>query len=170
VSRKYFAEDRIFIISWGIFTALATMLFLGVIAAPLFVRWELHGVADFLYGFYHLTCHQMPARSWFIDDVQLAVCVRCFSTYLFLIPASGALFFRPVREWLRGRSFLKFVLPASFALLFPLAADGFVQLLTPWESTHLLRFVTGGLASAGMVLFLGNLYLKFSERIEASLR
>jgi uncharacterized membrane protein len=170
VPRKSFAEDRIFTISWAVFVGLIAILFLGVIAAPLARLWGARGFADFLYRFYHLTCHQLPSRSWFILGEKLGVCVRCFATYLVLIPAAAALFIRTLREWLVRRPFLSLVLPISLGLLSPTAIDGLLQLLTPWESVNLLRFITGGLAGIGTALFLGYLVLHLAERIEASLR
>lgn len=51
----------------------------------------------------------------------------------------------------------------------PLVTDGFVQLFTKWESTNLLRFITGSLAGAGLALFLGFLFLKVSGAVDESL-
>lgn len=168
--RREFLEERVFLISWGVFVGFIAVLFLGVIAAPLFRFWGAHGLADFLYRFYHLTCHQLSSRSWFILGEKLGVCVRCFATYLSLIPAATALFIRPLREWLARRSFLKFVLPVFLGLLSPTIIDGLLQLLTPWESVNLLRFITGGLAGIGTGVFLGHLVLRLADRIEVSLR
>lgn len=168
--RRAFLEEQVFVISWGMFVGLITLLFLGVIAAPLFRFWGAYGLANFLYRFYHLTCHQLSSRSWFILWEKLGVCVRCFATYLALIPAAAALFIRPLREWLARRPFSKFVLPIFLGLLSPIAIDGLLQLLTPWESVGFLRFITGGLAGIGTGVFLGYLVLRLAERIEASLR
>jgi uncharacterized membrane protein len=170
VSDEVFKEDRIFIISWGAFIGITTLILLGVIAAPLFEFWGAGGIADFLYRAYHLGCHQLPSRSWFICGAKLGVCVRCFSTYLFLIISDTAFFIRPIREWIKRRWFLRFVLPLSLGLFFPLLVDGLLQVITPWESTNLLRFATGGLAGAGTALLLGYLVLRFTHKVEASLR
>jgi uncharacterized membrane protein len=169
VSQASFSEDRIFIISWGVFIGIMTLILTGVIAAPLFEFWGAGGLADFLYRAYHLSCHQLPSRSWFICGAKLGVCVRCLATYLFFIPMGAALFIRSAREWLIRRSFLKFVLPISLAFLSPLVIDGLLQLITPWESTNLLRFATGALAGVGTALLFGYLFLKFIERVDASL-
>lgn len=168
--QRIFLEERVFLISWGVFVGLIILLFLGVIAAPLTRFWGACGLADFLYRFYHLTCHQLPSRSWFTFGEKLGVCVRCFATYLALIPAAAALFIRPLRKWLARRSFSRFVLPVFLGLLSPTIIDGLLQLLTLWESINLLRFITGGLAGIGTAFFLGYLVLRLAERIEASLR
>ncbi|TKJ39161.1 hypothetical protein CEE36_10350 [candidate division TA06 bacterium B3_TA06] len=170
MSHEVFKEDRIFIISWGVFIGIMTILLTGVIAAPLFELWKAEGIADFLYRAYHLSCHQLPSRSWFICGAKLGVCVRCLATYLFFIPIGVALFIRPLRTWIARRSFLRFVLPVWLGSLSLLLIDGLLQLVTPWESTNFLRFVTGGLAGVGTALLLGYLVLRFTQKVEASLR
>lgn len=170
MSREVFKEDRIFIISWGVFIGIMTLLLLGVVAVPLLEFWGAAGIADFLYRAYHLSCHQLPSRSWFICGKKLGVCIRCFATYVFFIPVGVALFIRPLRTWIARRSFLRFVLPVWLGSLSPLLIDGLLQLVTPWESTNFLRFVTGGLAGAGTALLLGYLVLRFTQKVEASLR
>ena len=45
--------------------------------------------------------------------------------------------------WLPGAT-------ASFVLLLPLIADGFLQLKTPYESTNLRRVITGFLFGYGL--------------------
>lgn len=169
VSQASFSEDRIFAASWGAFIGIMTLVLIGIIAAPLFELWKAKGIADFLYRVYHLSCHQLPSRSWFICGKKLGVCVRCFATYVLFIPVSATFFIRPIKKWIGRRCFLRFVLPLSLGLLSPLVIDGLLQLLTPWESTNLLRFATGGLAGAGVALLFGYLFLKFTERIGASL-
>ena len=147
-----------------------TLILTGIIATPLFELWGAGWLADFLYRAYHLSCHQLPSRSWFICGAKLGVCVRCLATYLFFIPVGVTLFIRPLRTWIARRSFLRFVLSVWLGSLFPLLVDGLLQLITPWESTNLLRFITGGLAGAGTALLLGYLVLRFTKKVEASLR
>ncbi|TET22135.1 MAG: DUF2085 domain-containing protein [Candidatus Stahlbacteria bacterium] len=170
MSHEVFKEDRIFIISWGVFLGLMAFLVMGILIAPLLKTLGVSGISRFLYGFYHLGCHQLDERSWFICSAKLGVCVRCFATYLFLIIAGAAFFIRPIREWIQRRWFLRLVLPLSLGLFFPLLVDGLFQLITPWESTNLLRFITGGLAGAGTALLLGYLVLRFTQKVEASIR
>jgi len=147
-----------------------TILLTGVIAAPLLEFWGAAGLVDFLYRAYHLSCHQLPSRSWLICGKKLGVCVRCFATYILFIPVGVALFIRPLRTWIARRSFLRFVLPVWLGSLSPLLIDSLLQLITPWESTNFLRFITGGLAGVGTALLLGYLVLRFTQKVEASLR
>ena len=170
VSQASFAEDRIFTISWGVFLGLMAFLVMGILIAPLLKTLGVSGISRLLYGFYHLGCHQLDERSWFICSAKLGVCVRCLATYVFFIPMGFALFIRPLRIWIGRRSFLRFVLPVWLGSLSPLLIDGLLQLVTPWESTNLLRFITGGLAGAGTALLLGYLVLRFTQKVEASLR
>lgn len=170
MSREVFKEDRIFIISWGVFLGLMAFLVMGILIVPLLKTLGVSGISRLLYGFYHLGCHQLDERSWFICSAKLGVCVRCFATYVFFIPVGVALFIRPLRTWIARRSFLRFVLPVWLGSLSPLLIDGLLQLVTPWESTNLLRFITGGLAGVGTALLLGYLVLRFTQKVEASLR
>lgn len=165
----HFVEDRVFISGWGVFIGLLAVFLAGVILAPVLERYGAQGLARFLYGFYHLSCHQLPSRSWFLCGEKFGVCVRCFSTYLLLVASGSMLFLRRARYWLASRSFTRFVLPIFICALSPLVTDGFVQLFTKWESTNLLRFITGSLAGAGLALFLGFLFLKVSGAVDESL-
>jgi uncharacterized membrane protein len=164
-----FTEDRVFVAGWAIFIGLLTFFFLGIVLAPVFERFGAQTLARFLYGFYHLSCHQLPLRSWFLCGEKLGVCVRCFSTYLLLIASGSLLFLKRARYWLAARKFGRFVLPIFLSTLSPLVVDGFVQLLTKWESTNLLRFATGSMAGIGLTVFLGYLFLKVSGAVDESL-
>jgi uncharacterized membrane protein len=62
---------------------------------------SLAGAAAYLYAAASRICHQLPDRSFAIDEVQLPVCARCFGLYL--SGAIGALLAwfgapRPVRR------------------------------------------------------------------------
>jgi len=165
-----FAEDRMFGLLWGIFLGLTTLLLAGTVLAPLFACRGMERLAGLLYRFYSLTCHQLANRSWFVCGHKFGVCVRCFSSYLFFVPAGAVLFITSFRSWLSRRSFLRFVLPVFFALISPLTIDGLGQFLGAWESTNLLRLVTGGLAGIGTALVVGYLFTRFVEKLSASLR
>jgi uncharacterized membrane protein len=167
-STKVFREDRVFNIGWGIFTGVMVLFLAGIILAPLLKYWGIYGLSDFLYRFYHIGCHQLDHRSWFLCGQKMGVCVRCFSTYLFIVPASIPFFIDSFRAWISKMHFLRFVLPVSIILLSPLMVDGFIQLLTSWESTNLIRFITGAMMGAGLAFLLGYLFIKFSQRIDSS--
>jgi len=101
-------------------------------------------------------CHQWENRSYYINENQMPVCARCMALFVFgnigLITAG---FLRPtpsLSETVAGllpEKLRKSV--AGYEMLFlwmlfilcalPTAIDGFVQLLTPYESTNLKRVV-----------------------------
>jgi uncharacterized membrane protein len=153
-----------------------------------------------LYLLYRPLCHQLPERSFFLfgpriaytldelwaagvlsptDDLvarqafigtpgvgfKLGFCQRDIALYggLFL----GGLLFGLVRRRLRPLSFLGYVLS-----LLPMAIDGGLQLLTSYESTPLLRVLTGGLVGISSVwLLYPNLETAFAEiRLQANKR
>ena len=84
-------------------------------------------------------CHCRPDRSFFFRGRQLPLCARCtgqLAGILLAVPWGAAFGFPPV--WACG------------ALLLPLAADGFLQALTPYESTNPRRLATGVLFGFGL--------------------
>ncbi len=77
-------------------------------------------------------CHQKPERSFFISGYQFPLCARCTGIAL---GHAAALLTAP---------FHTFGYPIALLLL-PLAIDGTVQYLTPYESTNCKRVITGAL-------------------------
>ncbi len=78
-------------------------------------------------------CHQHSNRSFFINGNQMPYCSRC--TGIFTGLAFGLLLSAIFRVRI---GFLLY-----FIILIPLAVDGGLQLLTPYESTNIMRIVTG---------------------------
>src|SRR5438132_5966873 len=77
----------------GILLAGATLWCLSILAAPAF---DLSTV----YRFFAAICHQNPARSWYVLDEPMPVCIRFASVY-FAFPASFWIVMRPNVRWLR---------------------------------------------------------------------
>ena len=122
---------------------------------------ELNPYAGFIYAFGDLNCHQKHERSWELNGNQLPVCVRDIGIFagLFL----GALVFtqRGWNRWTVKDTCLSLIPDAYLAttyknnrramvwiacgtlLCLPLIADGFLQLLTSYESTNMKRVLTG---------------------------
>ena len=93
-------------------------------------------------------CHQHSNRSFFINGNQMPYCARCTGIFLglsfgFLV---GALY--RVRV-----GFALYIL-----LVIPLALDGMLQLITPYESTNLTRIITGNLAGTFSSLIFAYVY------------
>lgn len=89
-------------------------------------------------------CHQRASRSLFINGNQMPVCSRCFAIFLSFGLSLLLL------------SFIKLKLPpyVYLATLLPLFVDGTLQLLTTYESTNLVRIVSGCLAGFGSAYLL----------------
>jgi uncharacterized membrane protein len=93
-----------------------------------------------------LNCHQLKDRSFFLNGNEMPFCAR--DTGIFFGVILGmliVLLFSPKFSWL-----------ALIALLIPIAVDGGIQLLTSYESTNLLRLITGTIGGAGASYFLGH--------------
>ena len=84
-------------------------------------------------------CHQKVERSLVFNGNQMPFCSRC--TAIWLGAALGLLFLFFYKVEL-NRRFLLII----FISLIPIGVDGFGQLLGFWESTNLIRLLTGLLA------------------------
>ena len=88
-------------------------------------------------------CHRRPDRSFhFRDGTPFPICARCTGELAGILAAA-------VSYWL-------FRPPAALAavLLLPMLADGFAQMLTPYESGNYRRLVTGALFGYGLTALL----------------
>ncbi len=81
-------------------------------------------------------CHQQASRSLFLNSNQMPFCTRCTAIWLGIAVGLGVIML--VTFDLTG-GFLAVIL-VSFI---PLGVDGVGQLLGFWESTNLVRFLTG---------------------------
>ena len=121
----------------------------------------LNPYAAFVYGFGDLNCHQKHERSLEINGNQMPVCTRDVGIFFGLF-VGGVVFHR--RGWNRWtvRDTCLSLLPEAWLqpvyasnrrtlvwlgvgvlLCMPLILDGFLQLLTPYESTNIKRVLTG---------------------------
>ncbi len=78
-------------------------------------------------------CHQHADRSFFINGNQMPFCARC--TGIFLGLAFGAFIGSIFR--------VRVGLGLYILIILPMGIDGVLQLLTPYESTNLIRIITG---------------------------
>jgi len=122
---------------------------------------EMNPYAAFAYAFGDLNCHQKSERSWELNGNQLPVCTRDLGIFAGML--FGGLMFTQ-RGWNRWtvRDTCLSVLPESMLqstyknnrrtllwigcgllLCLPLIFDGFLQLLTSYESNNLKRILTG---------------------------
>ena len=126
-----------------------------------FAWGELDPYAAFIYGFGDLNCHTKAERSWEINGNQMPVCVRDVGIFLG-IAVGGFLFSRKgFNRWTIRDTFLSLLpdrtmgtiykndrrmlamLTIAAVLAIPMALDGFTQMLTSYESTAMMRMLTG---------------------------
>ena len=101
-----------------------------------------HGV--YLIG--DLNCHTLAERSIELNGNQMPFCARDVGLFLGLsIGMLAVLFLNPRFSWL-----------AVIIMAMPLVIDGGIQLLFDYESTNLLRTITGIIGGSAVALFLGH--------------
>ena len=107
-------------------------------------RGLIHGINWLYIWLPRLTgCHCRPERSFkWRGGLRFPVCARCTGELLGMLIAAAT-------GWL-GRP----PLWALFVLLLPMVADGFLQLLTGYESTNPRRLVTGVLFGYAFAILL----------------
>lgn len=91
-------------------------------------------------------CHHRADRSFFFRGKQFPICARCTGEFLGIIISIICGFFFRLPLWL------------SIVILLPMVIDGFIQLLTSYESDNTKRFITGFLFGFG----LGMLFVIFT--------
>jgi uncharacterized membrane protein len=119
-----------------------------------------------------IECHQIASRTIYVNGNQMPVCARDASLFLFLSfgflaaavvkpdIAISRMVLRLLPAGMRGRLEkgirpLLFTWFLSFLCLAPIAIDGGLQLVTSYESTNALRFITGAPAGFFLGLILG---------------
>ena len=126
-----------------------------------FVWSDLDPYAAFIYAFGDLNCHTKAERSWEINGNQMPVCVRDVGIFLGLA-IGGFLFARfGVNRWTIRDTFLSLIPDSKMESVYknnrrllamlaiaaiaavPMAIDGFTQLFTSYESTAMMRLLTG---------------------------
>jgi len=89
-----------------------------------------------IYGCGDRLCHQRSDRSFFINGNQMPFCSRCTAIWIGL--SVGLLFFSVYKVNLDERFIL-----IIFLSMIPIGIDGVGQLLGLWESTNIVRVITG---------------------------
>ena len=88
-------------------------------------------------------CHQLPSRSLFIGRYQFPLCARCTGIWIGSILSLYVLLYDiTIKDMLT-------VLQLCI-LIIPMIIDGFVQLLTNYESNNIKRLLTGILFGIGV--------------------
>jgi len=133
-----------------------------------------------VYYFGDIQCHQMSNRSFYLNGNQLPVCARDVAIYLFLtIGLFHAVFLRRssdisemfinafprrFREFIATTIGFELFIPIFVILcLIPVGVDGGLQLLTEYESSNPVRFITGMPAGWMAGLLLGSIIISTKQ-------
>ena len=124
----------------------ACLMFLFSIARPV-----MGSSGSFIDPVLSATCHRMPSRCLILPWGVSGLCARC--TFFWLGLAAGII--------LMYSSVFELPFWTGFPALLPLVADGLLQYHSLYESTNLIRAVTGLAAGFGIsVIILGKGHLK----------
>jgi uncharacterized membrane protein len=128
---------------------------------------------------YHPLCHQLPSRSLVVCDLPMALCARCFAIYAGFWAVGVLYYVIWLSPWRRRLPRHPIPWPVLILCLVPMALDGGAQLVfwptwgdqgvqwhALWESTNVLRVLTGGLAGLAAGAFVYPLLVRlFSEAL-----
>lgn len=89
-----------------------------------------------IYGCGDRLCHQKAERSFFINRNQMPFCSRCTAIWLGLAVGLGFMVFYKMEL---NEKFLFLILIG----IVPIGIDGVGQFLQLWESTNIIRLITG---------------------------
>jgi uncharacterized membrane protein len=135
-------------VAWGAVAAGALALVALAFSAPLALAGGHASLARAVYGGFHVGCHQIAERSFYLAGYPLAVCARCTGLYAGF--ALGVLVYPLVRRVERRDT------PARVWLILsalPLAFDFALGVSGIWENTHASRLLTGALLGAVAVFY-----------------
>ena len=129
----------------GIINFHLLLFIFGAISAPYLSYLGEGEIAEYIYGFYGISCHQIPSRSFFILEHQIAICARCLSFFSSMLVFGLLLSLKNIRPLNRKVAFL---------VALPMLVDVLLQTLGIKESTNLLRVTTGILLSLSISFYI----------------
>lgn len=137
------------ITAWSLGFAVVFVWVFVILLAPVAEANNLTYISAPIYKFFSVLCHQIPSRSFHIENHQFAVCTRCFGVYFGLLLGFVVYpFFRPIEEieplpriWL-------------FLALVPMGVDWSLGFFEIWENTALSRFLTGLILGVACAIFI----------------
>jgi uncharacterized membrane protein len=135
--------------AWGTVFSIA-LAWIGLIVFAPFARANnFTGFANSLYGFFGFVCHQIPERSFHIQEFPFAVCTRCFGFYFgFLL---GLIVYPLFRSLETVEAFPRFWL---FLAMIPMGVDWSLGFFGIWENTHVSRSLTGAILGFACAVFI----------------
>jgi uncharacterized membrane protein len=150
---------------WGALSLL-TLAFLGlVVAEPLLLARGYVQAAAVIHRAFGVLCHQIPERSFHLDNHPLAVCARCTGIYAGF--ALSVLCYPLVRSLRRVET------PGRLWLVLacvPMAIDVGLDYFGIWTNTHFSRLVTGAIFGAVCALFIVPGFLDLERQISEGRR
>lgn len=120
---------------------------------------------DFLQRMGSAVCHQMAERSFLFHGMQMPLCARCTGIYTGVFFAFC--FFFGKKRMQAGKPFSLQQAVVTGAAILPVGLDGVGSYLGFWESSQLMRVLTGSLVGAivpGFLLMAGNFDPKRENR------
>ena len=142
------ARRRAFLI-WLAFIAVIALWNILILSAPLAAASNFNKFSGSVYSFFSYLCHQIPSRSFFLENHQFAVCARCFGVYFGLL--SGTVLYPFLRPIEKTESFPRFWL---FLTMIPMAIDWSLGIFEIWENTYFSRFATGMILGATCAIYI----------------
>ena len=134
---------------WLIGCAAALAWTLLILVPPVAKANGYTGISSPLYSFFGYICHQMPNRSFHIEDEKFGVCSRCFGVYF------GLLFgFLIYPLWRRIDEIDPIPRIWLFLSLVPIGIDWSLGVFGIWENTFTSRFLTGLILGTACATFI----------------
>lgn len=134
---------------WSVAAILIAAWVFLILLAPLAEANNLSNISRPLYKFFSFFCHQIPSRSFYLENNPFGVCARCFGVYIGLLGGFLAYpFFRSV-------SSIEEPLPRFwlFLAVLPMAFDWSLGFFGVLENTDWSRLLTGALLGAACAVF-----------------
>jgi len=105
---------------------------------------QMNPLARVVYTIGDINCHQLSERSYYLNENQMPFCSRDVGLFIGLV--TGLLLIIVLR--------LRVPILPLFLLLVPMGVDGVLQLVTDYESSNVLRIISGivGGIGVGMIL------------------
>lgn len=134
---------------WSVFTVLIAFWVILILLAPVAQANNWTSVSNPIYKFSSYICHQIPVRSYFLENQPFAVCARCFGIYFGLF--AGFVLYPFLRSIEENEPLPRFWL---FLAMIPMAIDWSLGFFEIWENTHLSRFLTGLILGTACAVFI----------------
>lgn len=129
-----------------------------ILLAPFAEANDFTSVSNPIYRCFGFFCHQMPSRSFQLENHSFAVCARCFGIYFGLF--SGLIAYPVFRSIVNIEPLPRFWL---FAALIPMAIDWSLGFFGVWENTHFSRFLTGVIVGTACAFYIVPALIEFTR-------